>query len=264
METASPWHLAQHPRDYNYLAGLPVWMRRRFYARYNEMALLPVTAPVSILEVGCATGEVALYLHDRYPTAAYTGTDISRHAVAVATRKFPPCRGLWPKDHAWVPSFWCGDFRDIGRKDELVFCRDVVHHQDDPLAFLTALYAKTSRYLLVRLRTTLRRDSIRGCQTINGLTVPYWVLSEHDLRRWSRTLTPLAAVTVFEHPKVCQSSVVVPNQYEHGIYAETAMVLDKRGPDKFSWRIQMESPLPFWLRTVIAINRRRRAYVCQA
>ena len=163
------WDSPAHPAEYDYLACAPHWLRARFYERYNEIKALPATVS-SIIEVGCATGELARYLRHRYPRARYIGYDISPAAIARARQK---CDA----------TFICGHFQDYPTRAALVICRDVVHHQPDPWQFLTDLYRLTERWLIVRLRTGPHTTS--ATQSLYGYAVPYWILSKDDLRHWA-------------------------------------------------------------------------------
>ena len=168
MPTA--WDSTAHAAEYDYLANAPRWLRKRFYEHYQEIKALPGNVS-SIIEVGCATGELARYLIDRYPTASYTGFDVSHAAIERAREK---CTG----------EFICGHFQDDHRTAELVICRDVVHHQENPWKFLNDLWRITQRRLVVRLRTGSKTE--RKSQLLYGMRVPYWVLSEWELRRWAK------------------------------------------------------------------------------
>lgn len=168
MRTLSAWDSPAHAQEYDYLAAAPRWLRKRFYERFNEIKALPEHVS-SIIEVGCATGELARYLLDRYPGVRYTGFDVSLASIQRAREKCPA-------------QFICGHFQDYDLHAELVICRDVVHHQPDPWKFLTDLYAITEQMLIVRLRTGPR--TYQSSQRLYGHTVPYWIVSKADLRRW--------------------------------------------------------------------------------
>ena len=164
------WDSPSHPAEYDYLATVPWWLRKRFWEHYREIQSLPRTVS-SILEVGCATGELARYLQHRYPQVRYLGFDVSQGAIDLARQK-------------GAGEFICGHFQESQPRAELVICRDVVHHQDDPWAFLEELWHATERYLVVRLRTG--PETIRRTQVLYGLEVPYWILNEEDLRHWAK------------------------------------------------------------------------------
>ena len=165
------WESPAHATEYNYLAAAPEWLRTRFYDRYPEMHAFPATV-TSILEVGCATGEAARYLLARYPHATYTGYDVSPGAIVTARMK--QLRGV----------FKCGRFQDDQPTAQVVFCRDVIHHQADPWTFLDDLYQATEQFLIVRLRIT-EKPSYNRTQILYGQTVPYWLLNQQALADWS-------------------------------------------------------------------------------
>lgn len=163
------WDSPAHPAEYDYLAAAPRWLRKQFYERFNEIKALPIHVS-SIVEVGCATGELARYLMDRYPGVNYTGFDVSLAAIERARQK---CQA----------EFICGHFQDYDIKAELVICRDVVHHQPDPWQFLKDLYGITTRLLIVRLRTG--PHTINRWQLLYEHKVPYWILSQKELEKWA-------------------------------------------------------------------------------
>ncbi|TCP18010.1 class I SAM-dependent methyltransferase [Simplicispira metamorpha] len=78
----------------------------------------------SVLEIGCATGELVAH----FPLAApvtRTGSDISAENVAAARRRFPGT------------DFHHGDFRELApRRFDAVILSDVLEHVEDDVGFL--------------------------------------------------------------------------------------------------------------------------------
>ena len=163
------WDSPSHLAEYDYLSSAPRWLRRRFWERFDEIKALPEHVS-SIIEVGCATGELARYLMDRYPYASYIGFDVSQSAIDRAREK---CDG----------EFICGHFQDYDYHAELVICRDVVHHQPDPWQFLEDLKRISDRYLVTRLR--LGPITMKSKQWLYGYEVPYWTLNCMEIERWA-------------------------------------------------------------------------------
>jgi SAM-dependent methyltransferase len=163
------WDSPSHPAEYDYLANAPRWLRRRFWEHFDEIKALPEYVS-SIIEVGCATGELARYLIDRYPYVRYVGFDVSQSAIDRAREKCGE-------------EFICGHFQDYDYHADLVICRDTVHHQPDPWRFLNDLHRISDRYLVTRLRvgpvTTMQK------QVLYGYEVPYWILSQDALDAWA-------------------------------------------------------------------------------
>ncbi len=57
--------------------------------RFLMLSLLTDWSKVSVLDVGCATGEFYTYLKARYPDVKYEGIDFSVKMLEAARRKFP-------------------------------------------------------------------------------------------------------------------------------------------------------------------------------
>ncbi|MES2100148.1 MAG: class I SAM-dependent methyltransferase [Pseudomonadota bacterium] len=91
----------------------------------NLMALLPPGwLPGSILEIGCATGELIAALPVR-AGGRKVGMDISAENIAAAQARFPDV------------AFRCGDFRDAPAEHfDVVVMSDVLEHVPDDAGFL--------------------------------------------------------------------------------------------------------------------------------
>lgn len=111
----------------------------RLFKLPNLMALLPAgQLPASVLEIGCATGELiaAVPVQDG---GRRIGIDISAANVQAARARFPEVE------------FHCGDFRalDLGPVDAVILS-DVLEHVPDDTAFL-ADAARLGARVLVNL-----------------------------------------------------------------------------------------------------------------
>lgn len=114
--------------------------------RYLRQLLESQTAK-TILDVGCATGTTFRYLKlaGLANEVAYTGIDLSEPALERARTLHPeavfrkterePLQNLFPSGV------------------DVVFSRDTIMHQNDPLAFVTDLCSVANDALIVRLRT---------------------------------------------------------------------------------------------------------------
>ena len=122
---ASPheaWNSHEHVEEFDAFRFIPTFALKGIYESFNEVGLLRevakgMSAGFSILEVGCATGELYRYLSARYPRVTYTGCDISQPAIERARGKYP--RGA---------SFHLVDEQLDAVKEmgaDIVFCRDV-------------------------------------------------------------------------------------------------------------------------------------------
>jgi SAM-dependent methyltransferase len=101
-------------------------------------ALLPATAPTSILEVGLGEGEVSERIGRRYPDARLVGIDLPDKELAAA----------------WQMKGLAGAFADIARLPfpddafDLVLAIEVLEHVPDPAGALSEL-ARVARGSLV-------------------------------------------------------------------------------------------------------------------
>lgn len=73
--------------------GSPI-LQKPFYRRVHAAVMSEVTAPRSLLDIGCGTGQLLGDLVDRFPAARAIGVDLSRHMLAVARRRLPARTGL--------------------------------------------------------------------------------------------------------------------------------------------------------------------------
>ena len=184
------WAADTHADTFDYQRFVPGAVYRRIVESFNEAKLLREAVPrgrdVTLLEIGCATGELCRYVTRRYPHVTYVGADISAPAITRAREKFG-ARGRF---------LMAGpDLEGLGEvRADIVFCRDVVHHQPDPLRFLAALYALAGEQLIVRTRTKdhgpTEWDPERSCQYHAGSWVPYIVWNCDELIAALRGLTP--------------------------------------------------------------------------
>lgn len=187
------WTEQEHAVHFDGLRYVPSWLLQRRLEGFNEIQLLrEVLAPgrpITILEIGCATGELFRYVRRRHPGVAYIGADISQPAIARAQEKFGD-RGRFVVTD---PELGALD----GTKAEVVFSRDVVHHQTNPWSFLERLYRLAGEALIVRLRTRDRgpteTDPEKSCQFHAGHWIPYIIMSCDELIETVRAFRPAPA-----------------------------------------------------------------------
>lgn len=102
----------------------------------NLQAVLAGDGARSLLEIGCATGELVA----GFPVEAggrRLGIDISPQNIVAARERFPGC------------AFEHGDFADLpDRQFDVVLLSDVLEHVPDDLGFLAAAAAKGRRVLV--------------------------------------------------------------------------------------------------------------------
>jgi SAM-dependent methyltransferase len=109
----------------------------RLFKLPNLMRVLPAPEQVaSVLEIGCATGELIAAMPVR-AGGRRVGIDISEANIAAARARFPDVE------------FRCGDFRDSnGSHFDVVVLSDVLEHVPDDAAFLRDAAALADTVLL--------------------------------------------------------------------------------------------------------------------
>jgi SAM-dependent methyltransferase len=152
----------------------------------------------TLSDVGCATGRFYRFFRTVWPTLEYKGFDISAVAIEEARRHFP--KGSFRVFDGNLKSV-----PEIGA--DIVWCRDVVHHQTDPGGFLSDLYDTTGKYLILRVRTrevgSTVFDVSQSCQYTYGNWVPYIVFNTSELIDLVRSFKPVPAkITLWRHPVV--------------------------------------------------------------
>ena len=130
----------------------------------------------TLSEIGCATGGFYRYFHKVWPALKYHGFDLPEAAIERAKKLYP----------AVEFSSFDGHLNSLGGiESDIVFCRDVVHHQAKPSEFLSDLYATTRRFLILRVRTrevgSTDFDISQSCQYAYGHWVPYVVFNTSEL-----------------------------------------------------------------------------------
>lgn len=144
------WCDPKHAEAFDFMHAMPDFILKKHYESFNEGQLLkdflPLAGKATLYEVGCATGELYRYLRNNRSDLIYQGFDISEPAIQRAKQKYPQ------------GSFYTlnNGFDEILQNFEqpaVVWCRDVVLHQQDPLAFLDSVITLAKEVGIVRLRT---------------------------------------------------------------------------------------------------------------
>ncbi len=199
-EAWDAWKEADHADHFDFWNRFSTAKLVKVCSQFNEFKLFRTIADKesrpSILDIGCAAGGFYRYFRKLSPGGEYTGFDISEPAISHAQRLYPQ-----------------GDFRlfdgnisALGSQDtDIVFSRDVVHHQQDPRKFLSDLYGRAGKYLLLRLRTRQVGETVYdtelSCQHTYGHWVPFIVFNEAELLDIFRSLSPRPSkVTILKHP----------------------------------------------------------------
>lgn len=259
------WASKEHATHFDALRRVPSFVLRQAYERFNEIQLLNAllaqrSGRIRLLEVGCATGELYRYLRSRHPQVSYVGCDISKPALDQAMQKYPGEGRFIQTDvdlHA-VSSV----------KPDIVFCRDVAHHQADPVAFIRKLYAMTASVLVMRIRTRDQGatvyDIASSCQLTYGAWAPYIIVNSAELLDAVRQFEPRPSrVRLVKHHMVLggQHARFLPKEcylQETGT-AESALVIEKcRGIESCAVREEVSAEnfqLPIMARVITWLAR---------
>lgn len=182
----------------------------------------------TVSDVGCATGGFYRYFHRQWPSLGYKGFDISQLAVEHA-------RNLYPEGNFTVFDGQLKSQADV--ESDIVFCRDVTHHQTNPQTFLSDLYDIAKEYLVLRVRTreigATVFDVEQSCQYTYGRWVPYIVFNTTEIMELISSFYPSPArITIKRHPVILggQNSRYLPKElYDPETdTAETAILIKKR------------------------------------
>lgn len=95
-EWYADWQNPEHAKHFDFRSALDDRNLVRNYEAYNDVRLLngrlDRSRDITLLEVGCATGEFYRYLRMKYPRVSYYGVDISWPAIERAHEKYPQGR----------------------------------------------------------------------------------------------------------------------------------------------------------------------------
>ncbi len=173
----------------------------RNYESFNDVRLLKErvdrSRDLTILEVGCATGEFSRYLRITYPRARYYGIDVSRSAIARAREKYPHVPLF-----AVEPSMTIADALHVLRvpRPEFVYSKDVAHHQTNPFPFISELVSVASEAVILRTRTRdvgeTVGDAELSCQYHYDGWVPYIVMNLEELIHHLRSQVPACELVI--------------------------------------------------------------------
>lgn len=183
----SDWQDEEHARHFDQRVALNNRRLTLHFDSFNDVHLLNErldrSREISLLEVGSATGEFYRYLRSRYPKLRYTGIDLSQPAVLRAQEKYPEGRFHVsdPRKSLWENLEGIG----VAGRPEVLYSKDVLHHQTDPFGFLSELLAVPSEILILRTRTRDRGETVLdpecSCQYHYNGWMPYLVLNLKEL-----------------------------------------------------------------------------------
>ncbi len=196
------WQEEEHSLRFDFRHALDDRNLIRIYETLNDVRLLKEwlapTARATLLEVGCATGDFYRYLRLTRPLVEYYGADISMPAIERARGKYPQGRFLLGVEGE-VPRL----FREASGRQmaQIVYSKDVAHHQADPLAFIHRLLPLASEAVILRCRTRdvgpTETDPERSKQFQSSGWVPYMVLNLEELIENLRSRAPKGDIRVY-------------------------------------------------------------------
>lgn len=202
------WQSTDHVRVLDRRYALSDASLVRNYEAFNDVCLLNErldrASDAALLEVGCATGEFYRYLRVKRPRVRYYGVDIARAAIARAREKYPA--GRFFAGEPGVPVADALRSLDLPGAWEVVYAKDVVHHQTRPFDFLAQLLDVTADMLIMRLRTRDRGATVTdpdvSCQHHYQGWMPYIVINVQELIEHIRTRAPRSEIVVYRHHMV--------------------------------------------------------------
>ncbi len=258
------WQHERHARHFDGRAALSDGDLVRNFASFNDVRLLGErldrARPVTLLEVGCATGEFYRYLRLVHPQVRYCGIDISHAAIARAKEKYPKARIVPVEPQAKLAEVI--ERLGLAGRPEFVWCKDVLHHQTDPFGLLCELLGAAAEGVVLRTRTRdvgpTVLDPERSCQYHYDGWMPYLVINLQELIDDIRRQASQAEVMVYRHrmvlggrenrflPKECYLPETGTAETAVGVLYRTdhpgrVTVIDRTDMDvayPLSWRVQ--------------------------
>lgn len=199
------WQHQEHVALFDGRARLTKRQLIRNYEAFNDVRLLKEhldpARSVTLLEVGCATGEFSRYVQCIRPAVRYYGVDISAPAIARAKQKYPD-RAFFVMD----PSVSLAEgLKALGipGHPEVVYAKDVLQHQTQPFLFLSALLQVASEMAILRCRTRdvgpSELNPEVSCQYHYEGWMPYLVLNLQELIDCIKAEVPGCEVVVYRH-----------------------------------------------------------------
>tara|TARA_B100000579_G_C22802628_1_gene840764 strand:+ start:861 stop:1703 length:843 start_codon:yes stop_codon:yes gene_type:complete len=173
LDKFNPWNYYSNS-FFNYTFGA-------FFENKKMLELLNKNNNISVLDVGCASGYLLRYIlknKSDFNTKNYLGIDISKSAIDFAQKKYGKA------------NFQVLDNENLTFKDntlyDIVYSRDTIQHQVNPIQFINKLLNLSKNYLVVRLRTRDKGktefNSDVSCQMhYDKFWMPYIVINIDEL-----------------------------------------------------------------------------------
>ena len=261
------WQHPSHAPAFDWRAPFDDRNVIRSYECFNDVRLLRErvgrSRPLRLVEVGCATGGFSRYLRLRFPNITYCGMDVSAAAIDLARSQYRGTRFIVNRPD--LPLEQALAAGGIAGQPEIVYAKDVVHHQTNPFAFLAELLGSASEAVILRLRTrdvgATELNPEESCQYHYGGWMPYIVMNLEEVLEMIRQHVPDAEAVVYRHhmilggrlnrylPKACYLSGTGT--------AETAIGVFRRAPRSGTVRIEDRADgepaytMDFWVRRAV-------------
>lgn len=236
------WQHDQHAVAFDHRAGLDDRNLVRNYEGFNDVRLLRERYDnrrvMTVLEVGCATGEFFRYIRLRYPRAQYYGIDISRPALQRAKAKYPD--GPFFLTNPAHPVSETLRMLELPSRPEVVYAKDVVQHHTDPFGLLAQLVDVASESVIIRGRTRdvgpSELDPALSCQYHYDDWMPYLVLNLQEVIAHLQSLASEAEIVVYRHHMILGG--------QHHRYVPKALYLPKTGAAETAIGVFKQTPHP--------------------
>lgn len=234
------WQSPEHARHFDFRASFDTKNLVRSYESLNDIGLLGEGVDRSrrqtLIDVGCATGELFRYLDARYSTVQYAGVDVSAPAIERARQKYPDARFVQVEPD--VPVSALPQRVGLTTRPDIVYSKDVVQHQTRPFEFVRELVRTPSELAVFRCRTRDAGETVldpeQSCQYHYGGWMPYIILNLDELIATIRSEVPQSEIVVW------RNRLVLGGQYAR--YVPKDCYLPQTGTAETAVGVRLRSP----------------------
>jgi len=177
-KTHEAWHQDVHAVHFDVWHKLSLRELKKTYQSFNEIRLFLENKSFikgkTLVEIGCATGELYRYMKAFHPEFQYSGFDISEPAIRRAKEKYPHGDFSVCKE----------DLSDIigqNLSPSVVLERNIVAHQPNAFEFLSKIISIPTEVAIFRLRTRDKGETVLdpdlSCMWHYSKWVPYIVMN---------------------------------------------------------------------------------------
>lgn len=148
-----------------------------YYSSIKALEILKKFPDFNFLEVGIGAGNFYRFLKINKIKNNYTGADLSEYYVNLAKK-------IHSSNDFVLTSV--DNSLNLKNKYDIVYSRNVAHHQTDPYYFIDNLISKTESFLIIELKTrddgNTNFEVQNSCQLVDGIWVPFIVLNYQELK----------------------------------------------------------------------------------